>query len=68
MSFKAFRKHLRDISKRADLQLSETSPVRSIKDVSPETSLRSLSLLRDVSKLHLRVYLVTFKLRHFLAT
>ena len=33
---------LRDISKRADLKISETSPVRSIKDASSETSLRSL--------------------------
>ena len=32
---------LRDISKRADLQISETSPGRLIKDVSSETSLRS---------------------------
>ena len=30
---------LRDISKRADLQISETSPWRLIKDVSSETSL-----------------------------
>ena len=35
-------KRLRDISKRTDLQISETSPVRCIKDVSSETSLRSL--------------------------
>ena len=33
---------LRDISKRADLQILETSPARCIKDVSLETSLRSL--------------------------
>ena len=33
---------LRDISKRAHLQISETSPWRLIKDVSSETSLRSL--------------------------
>ena len=33
---------LRDISKRADLQISETSPLRFIKDASSETSLRSL--------------------------
>ena len=33
---------LRDISNRADLQISETSPWRLIKDVSSETSLRSL--------------------------
>ena len=32
---------LRDISKRADWQTLETSPVRCIKDVSSETSLRS---------------------------
>ena len=34
---------LRDISKRADLQISETSPRRLIKEVSSETSLRSLT-------------------------
>ena len=33
---------LRNISKRADFQISETSPGRFIKDVSSETSLRSL--------------------------
>ena len=33
---------LRDISKRADLQISETPPGRLIKEVSSETSLRSL--------------------------
>ena len=33
---------IRDISKRADLQISETSPMRCIKDVFSETSLRSL--------------------------
>ena len=33
---------LRDISKTADLQISERSPMRYIKDVSSETSLRSL--------------------------
>ena len=32
---------LRDISKRADLQISETSPKRLIKDVSSKISLRS---------------------------
>ena len=35
---------LREISKRTDLQTSETSPRRLIKDVSSETSLRSLRL------------------------
>ena len=35
-------RRLRDISKRDDLQISETSPGRLIKDVSSETSLRSL--------------------------
>ena len=34
--------NLRDISKRADLQISETSPERLIKSVSSETSERSL--------------------------
>ena len=38
----ASQMHLRDVSKRADLQISKTSPVRCIKDVSSETSLRSL--------------------------
>ena len=33
---------LRDMSKRSDLQISETSPERLIRDVSLETSLRSL--------------------------
>ena len=34
--------HLRDISKKADMQISETSPGKLIRDVSLETSLRSL--------------------------
>ena len=33
---------LRDISKKADLQISETSPVRCIKETSSEMSLTSL--------------------------
>ena len=41
-SLRRLMQRLRDISKRADLQISETSPVRCIKDVSSETSLRSL--------------------------
>ena len=38
-SLRRLMQRLRDISKRADLQISETSPVRCIKDVSSETSL-----------------------------
>ena len=41
-SLRRLIQRLRDISKRADLQISETSPWRLIKDVSSETSLRSL--------------------------
>ena len=41
-SLRGLMQRLRDISKRADLQISETSPVRCIKDVSSEMSLRSL--------------------------
>ena len=41
-SLRRLMQRLRDISKRADLQISEMSPVRCIKDVSPKTSLRSL--------------------------
>ena len=41
-SLRRLMQRLRDISKRADLKISETSPVRCIKDVSAETSLRSL--------------------------
>ena len=39
-----FIQRLRDISKRVDLQISETSRARLIKDVSSETSLRSLRI------------------------
>ena len=42
MHLRRLMKRLRDISKRADLQISETSPARSIKDASSETSMRSL--------------------------
>ena len=42
MHLRRLMKRLRDISKRADLQISETSPVRSIKDASSEMSMRSL--------------------------
>ena len=41
-SLRRLMQRLRDISKRADLQISETSAVRCIKDVSSETSRRSL--------------------------
>ena len=36
-SLRRLMQRLRDISKRADLQISEMSPVRCIKDVSPKT-------------------------------
>ena len=39
-----FIQRLRDISERVDLQISETSRARLIKDVSSETSLRSLRI------------------------
>ena len=42
VSLRRFMQRLRNISKRADLQISETSSGRLIKDVSTETSLRSL--------------------------
>ena len=42
LSLTRLMQRLRDISKRADLQISETSPVRCFNDVSTETSLRSL--------------------------
>ena len=42
LSLTRLMQRLRDISKRADLQISETSPVRFIKDVSSEMSLRPL--------------------------
>ena len=41
-SLRRLMQRLRDISKRADLQISETSTGRLIKDVSSETPLRSL--------------------------
>ena len=41
-SLRRLMQRLRDISKRADLQISETSAKRLIKDVSSETSLKSL--------------------------
>ena len=41
-SLRHLMQRLRDISKRVDLQISETSPVRCIIDASSETSLRSL--------------------------
>ena len=41
-SLRRLIQRLRDISKRADLQISEMSTVRCIKDASSETSLRSL--------------------------
>ena len=41
-SLRRLIQRLRDISKRADLQISDTSPWRLIKDVSSEMSLRSL--------------------------
>ena len=41
-SMRRLMQHLRDISKRVDLQISETSLVRCIKGVSSEMSLRSL--------------------------
>ena len=41
-SLRRLMQRLRDNSKRADLQISETSAVRCIKDVSSETSRRSL--------------------------
>ena len=40
-SLRRLMQRLRDISKRADLQISETSPMRCIKDIASETSLRS---------------------------
>ena len=46
---------LRDISRRADLQISVTSPGRLIKNVSSETSLNLSGFLRDVFELHLRL-------------
>ena len=42
VSLRRLIQHLRDISKKADLQISETSSGRLIKDVSSETSQRSL--------------------------
>ena len=47
MSYASLRRliqRLRDISKRDDLQISQTPPKRLIKDVSSETSLKSLRL------------------------
>ena len=41
-SHTASQRRLKDVSKRADLQISETSCWRLVKDVSSETSLRSL--------------------------
>ena len=41
-SMRRLKQRIRDISKRTDLQISETSPGRLIKDISLETSLRSL--------------------------
>ena len=43
-SLRCLIQRLRDVSKRPDLQIPETSPGRFIKDVSSETSLRSLRL------------------------
>ena len=56
---------LRDISKRADLQISERSPWRLIKDVSSETSLRSLRFSqRRLWVASARRESLAFKLRH----
>ena len=41
-SLRRLMQRLRDISERADFQIWETSPVRCIKDIFSETSLRSL--------------------------
>ena len=43
-SQRRLKQRLRDISRRADFEISETSPGRLIRDVSSETSLRSLRL------------------------
>ena len=43
-SQRRLKQRLRDISRKADLEISETSPGRLIRDVSSETSLRSLRL------------------------
>ena len=67
-SLRRFIQRLRDILKRADLQISEAPPGRLIKDVSLETSLRSSGFLRDVFQLRLRLQFTAFKLKHFLAT
>ena len=40
-SLRLLMQRLKDISKKADLQILEMSPVRCFKDVSSETSLRS---------------------------
>ena len=67
-SLRRLIQRLRDILKRADLQVSETPPGRLIKDVSLETSLRSSGFLRKVFELSLRLQFIAFKLKHFLAT
>ena len=51
-SLRRLMQRLRDISKRADLQISETFPVRSIKDASSETSLRKLIRARFKPKIY----------------
>ena len=61
MSLRRLMQRLRDISKRADLQISKTSLGRLIRDVSSETSLRYLSLFETV-------ILYPQTISHFLAT
>ena len=61
MSLWRLMQRLRDISKRADLQIYKMSPERLIRDVSSKTSLRYLSLFQ-------KVVLCPQTISHFLAT
>ena len=67
-SLRCLMQSLRDISKRADLQISETSPVRCITDASSETSLRSLRSSQKRLRVASETVILCFKTEAFLAT
>ena len=68
LSLTRLMQRLRDISERADLQMSETFSGRLIKDVSSETSLRSLRFSqRCLWVASVRLQFLAFKLRHGLS-